>query len=73
MPGTSFHLPKKKKRKRYNAELPNVHSSPDIIGVMKRKLMPTVHWEKRNAFTVLVRKPEGKRSSLGNARCRWKY
>jgi hypothetical protein len=62
MVGTLLHFEKKKKekkrqRRRYNAELPDVHSSPDIIGIMKGKLMCTAQGGKRNAYTILVRKP----------------
>jgi hypothetical protein len=62
-------------RKLYNKELHNLYSSPSIIRMIKSR---RVRWdghvarmsEKRNAYTLLVRKPEGKRP-LGRQRCRW--
>jgi hypothetical protein len=62
-------------RKLHNEELHNLYSSPIIIRIMKSKRM---RWaghvarmgEKRKAYTLLVRKPEGKRP-LGRPRRRW--
>jgi hypothetical protein len=53
-------------RKMHEA-LHNLYSSPNIIRMSKsRRMRWTGHivfmWEKRNACTVLVAKPEGKRS-----------
>jgi hypothetical protein len=53
-------------RKLYNEELHNLHSSPIIIRMIKSKRM---RWaghvarmgETRNAYRILVGKPEGKR------------
>jgi hypothetical protein len=53
-------------RKLHNEELHNLRSSPNIIGMIKSR---TIRWagyvarmgEKRNAWKVLVGKPEGKR------------
>jgi hypothetical protein len=62
-------------RKLHNEELHNLYSSLSIIRIMKSRRM---RWaghvvgtgEKRNAFRVLVRKPEFKRP-LGRPRHRW--
>jgi hypothetical protein len=53
-------------RKLHNVELHNLYSSPSIIIMMKsRRLRRAGHvarmGEKRNAYRILVRKPEGKR------------
>jgi hypothetical protein len=58
-----------------NEELHNLYSSPDIIRMIKtRNMRWTGHkarmGEKRNAYSILVGKPEGKRS-LGRPRRRW--
>jgi hypothetical protein len=58
-----------------NEELHNLYSSPSIIRVMKsRRMRWTGHvarmGEKRNAYRILVGKPEGKRP-LGRPRHRW--
>jgi hypothetical protein len=53
-------------RKLHNEELHNLYSSPNIIRLMKSRRM---RWaghvarmgEKRNAYRILVGKPEGKR------------
>jgi hypothetical protein len=62
-------------RKLHNEELHNLYSSPIIIRVVKSMRM---RWErhvarmeaKRNAYRILVGKPEGKRP-LGRPRRRW--
>jgi hypothetical protein len=66
----------RERRKLHNKELHNLYSSPNIIRMIKSR---RVSWpghvarmgEKRNAYRVLVRKPEGKRT-LGRQRHRWK-
>jgi hypothetical protein len=53
-------------RKLHNEELHNMYSFPRIIGIIKSRMM---RWaghvarmgEKRNAYRILVGKPEGKR------------
>jgi hypothetical protein len=62
-------------RKLHDEELHNLYSSPSIIRKMKsRRMIWAGHVarmrEKRNACTILVAKPEGKRS-LGRPRRRW--
>jgi hypothetical protein len=61
-------------RKLHNEELHNVYSSPNIIRMIKSSRM---RWAghlaskgKRNAYTVLVGKPEGKKP-VGRPRRRW--
>jgi hypothetical protein len=62
-------------RKLHKEELCNFYSSPSIIRLMKSRRM---RWsghvarmgEKRNAYRLLVRKPEGKRP-IGRPRLRW--
>jgi hypothetical protein len=62
-------------RKLHNKELNDLSSSPSIIRIIKLQRM---RWashvarmgEKRNAYSSLVRKPEGKRP-LGRQRRRW--
>jgi hypothetical protein len=62
-------------RKLYNEELHNLCSSPNVIRMIKSRRM---WWaghvarmgEKRNAYRILVGKPEGKRP-LGRPRHRW--
>jgi hypothetical protein len=62
-------------RKLHNEELRDLHSSPGIITIFKPMRM---RWaghvarmgEKRNAYRLLVGKPEGKRP-LGRPRRRW--
>jgi hypothetical protein len=59
----------------HNEELHNLYASPDIIGVMNSRRVkcagPVARTaEKKNAYTILVRKPEGKRP-LGRLRRRW--
>jgi hypothetical protein len=62
-------------RKLHNEELRDLYSSPSIIRIIKPRRM---RWaghvarmgEKRNAYWLLVGKPEGKRP-LGRPRRRW--
>jgi hypothetical protein len=62
-------------RKLHNEQLHNLYSSPSIIRVIKSR---RVRWaelaermgEMRNAYRILVGKPEGKRL-LGRPRRRW--
>jgi hypothetical protein len=62
-------------RKLYNKELHDLYSSPSIIRIMKSM---RIRWaghvarigEKRNAYRLLLGKPEGKRP-LGRPRRRW--
>jgi hypothetical protein len=62
-------------RKLHNEKLHNLYSSPSIIRMMKSRRM---RWAghvarmgaKRNAYRILVGKPEGKRP-LGRSRRRW--
>jgi hypothetical protein len=62
-------------RKLHNEELRDLYSVPSIIRMMKSKGMRWVGHvgrmgEKRNAYRLLVGKPEGKRP-LGRPRRRW--
>jgi hypothetical protein len=62
-------------RKLHNDELRDLYSSPSFIRILKSRRM---RWaghvagmgEKRNAYRLLVGKPEGKRP-LGSRRRRW--
>jgi hypothetical protein len=62
-------------RKLHNEELHNLYSSPSIIRMITSRRM---RWAgnvarivaKRNAYRILMGKPEGK-TSLGRPRCRW--
>jgi hypothetical protein len=62
-------------RKLHNEELHDLYSSPSIIRIMKARRM---RWaghvarigEKRNAYRLLVGKPEGRRP-LGRPKRRW--
>jgi hypothetical protein len=59
----------------HNEELHNLHSSPNVIRMIKSRRM---RWEghvarmgkMRNAYRILVGKPEGKKP-LGRPRRRW--
>jgi hypothetical protein len=62
-------------RKLHNEELHNLYSSPNIIRMIKsRRMRWAGHVARmgmtRNAYRILVEKPEGKRS-LGRPRRRW--
>jgi hypothetical protein len=62
-------------KKLHNEELRDLYFSPSIIRIIKsRKMRWAGHiarmWEKRNAYRLLVRKPEGK-IPLGRPICRW--
>jgi hypothetical protein len=62
-------------RKLHNEELRGLYSSPSIIRIIKsRRMIWAGHvarmGEKRNAYRILVGKPEGKRP-LGRQRRRW--
>jgi len=64
-------------RKLHNEELNDLHSSPNIVRVIKSK---RTRWarhvermgDRRGVYRVLVGRPEGKRP-LGRLRHRWKY
>jgi hypothetical protein len=64
-------------RKLHNTELHDLYSSQSIIGIIKSRRM---RWashvarmgEKRNAYRLLVGKPDGKKP-LGRPRRRWVY
>jgi hypothetical protein len=62
-------------RKLHNEELRDLYSSPSIMRIIKSRRMRWVGHvarmgENRNAYSLLVRKPEGKRP-LGRPRRRW--
>jgi hypothetical protein len=62
-------------RKLHNEELHNLHSSPSIIRMIKSRRMSWAGYvarmgEKKNAYRILVGKPEGKRP-LRRLRSRW--
>jgi hypothetical protein len=62
-------------RKLHNEELRDLYFSPSIIRIITSRRMKWVRnvarmGQKRNAYRLLVRKPEGKRS-LGRLRRRW--
>jgi hypothetical protein len=62
-------------RKLHNEELRDLYSSPSIIRIIKSRRMKWAGHvarmgEKRNAYRLLVGKPEGKRP-LGRPRRRW--
>jgi hypothetical protein len=54
-------------RKLHNEELHNLYSSPNIMRMIKMGRACSTNGETRNAYRILVRKPEGKRP-LGRAR-----
>jgi hypothetical protein len=63
------------KRKLHNEELRDLYSLPSIIRIIKSRRMRWAEHvarmgEKRNAYRLLVGKPEGKRP-LGRQGCRW--
>jgi hypothetical protein len=62
-------------RKLHNKEFHDLYSLPSIIRIIKSRRMRWVEHvtrmeENRNAYRLLVGKPEGKRL-LGRTRCRW--
>jgi hypothetical protein len=62
-------------RNLYNEEMHEFYSSPSIITIIKSRWLRWAGYvmrtgEKRNAYRLLVGKPEGKRL-LGRPRCRW--
>jgi hypothetical protein len=62
-------------RKLHNEELRDVYSSPSIIRIIKSRRMRWAGYvarigENRNAYRLLVGKPEGRRP-LGRSRHRW--
>jgi hypothetical protein len=61
-------------RKLHNEELHNMYSTPSVIKMImsrrKRWAGYSTHGAKRNAFRILVGKPEGK-IPLGRPRRRW--
>jgi hypothetical protein len=62
-------------RKPHNEELRDLYSSPSIIRIIKSKRMGgecSMNGWKRNAYRLLVGKPERKRP-LGGRRRRWVY
>jgi hypothetical protein len=61
--------------KLHNVELRDLYSSPGIIRISKSRRMRWAGYvarmrKKRNAYRLLVRKPDGKRA-LGRPRRRW--
>jgi hypothetical protein len=62
-------------RKLHNEELRDLYSSPSIIRIIKSRRMRwaghvALMGEKKNAYRLLVGKPEGK-SPVGRSRRRW--
>jgi hypothetical protein len=61
-------------RKLHNESLSDLYSSPSMIRIIESKMRWVGHvarmGEKRNAYRLLVAKPEGKRP-LGRPRHRW--
>jgi hypothetical protein len=57
-------------KKLHDKELHNLYSSPSVITKMRWAGHLTPRGEKRNAYRILVGKPEGKRQ-LGRPRLRW--
>jgi len=63
-------------RKLHNEELNDLYCSPDIVRVIKSRIMRWAGHEarmgkRRGVYRVLVGKPEGNKL-LGKPRCRWK-
>jgi hypothetical protein len=54
-------------RKLHNQELNDLYSSPNIVLVIKSRIL----WERRDVHGVLMGRPEGKRP-LGRPGRRWK-
>jgi hypothetical protein len=60
-------------RKLHTEELHSLYSSPSIVRMIKSRVVHVAQMgEKRNAYRLLVGKPEGKRP-LGRPRRRWVY
>jgi hypothetical protein len=57
-------------RKLHNEERRDLYSSPSIIRIIKMGGTCSINGEKRNAYRLLVGKPEGKRP-VGRPRRRW--
>jgi hypothetical protein len=62
-------------RKLHNEELNDLYTSPNIVQVIKSRIMKWAGHvarmgEGRNVYIFLLGKPEGKRP-LGRLRCRW--
>jgi len=62
-------------RKLHNEELNDLYCSPNMVRVIKSRIIRCAGHvarmgEKRDVYRVLVGKPEGKRP-LGRPRCRW--
>jgi hypothetical protein len=61
------------RRKLHNKELHDLYSSPSLIRIIKLRMRWAGHvarMENRNAYRLLVGKPEGK-GPLGKPRRRW--
>jgi hypothetical protein len=63
------------RRKLHNEELHDFYSSPSTIKIIKPRRMSWAGYvarmrQRRNAYRLLVGKPEGKRP-VGRPRCRW--
>jgi hypothetical protein len=62
-------------REQHNEDLPDLYSSPSIIRMIKTRRMKwewhvARMWENRNAYRLLIGKPEGK-TPLGRPRRMW--